>query len=154
MAVHLKIVQDKVTSYTNLVTSIETAILAAPNDMSLAEKLIDVTEKKSMAEQELLDEPQIESVMTLDKRYYHSNAHRTHREDNHKLVENRAKIYSLLIGQCTVLSKDKMKGEVEWIDIANKYDHIWIVQLIEKTVLKQTESKNPYQRVQASRQPE
>ena len=55
VAVHLKIVQDKVTSYTSLVTAIETAILAAPNDLSLAEKLIDVTEKKSKAEQELLE---------------------------------------------------------------------------------------------------
>ncbi len=106
MAVHLKIVQDNVTSYINLVTAIETAILAAPNDMSLAEKLIDVTEKKSKAEQELLEETAIESVMTINKKYSHSNAHCTNREDNHKLVENRAKIYSLLIGQCTVLSKD------------------------------------------------
>ena len=116
--------------------------------MSLAEKLIDVTEKKSKAEQELLEEPAIESVMTLDKKYSHSNAHRTNREDNHKLVENRAKIYSLLIGQCTVPLKDKMKEYADWLNIADKYNHIRLVQLIEKTVLKQTESKNPYQRFQ------
>ena len=86
--------------------------------------------------------------MTLDKKYSHSNDHHTHREDNHKLTENRAKIYSLLIRQCTVLLKDKMKEDADWHDIANKYDHIRLVHLIEKTVLKQTESKNPYQRVQ------
>ena len=148
MAVHLKIVQDKVTSYTKLVTAIKTAILAAPSDMSLEEKLIDVTENKSKAEQELLEEPEIELVMTINKKYSHSNAHRTNREDNHKLVENRAKIYSLLIGQCTVPLKDKMKEDADWLDKANKYNHIWLVQLIEKTVLKQTKSKNPYQRVQ------
>ena len=41
-----------------------------------------------------------------------------------------------------------MKEDVDWHDIANKYDHIQLILLIEKTVLKQTESKNPYQRVQ------
>jgi hypothetical protein len=130
------------------VTTIKTAIAAAPNDMSPTGKLIDVTEKKSKAEQELLDEPSLELVMTLDKRYYHSNAHCTHREDNHKLVENRAKIYSLLIGQCTVPLKDKMKEDADWLNIANKYEHIWLVQLIEKTVLNQSNIKNPYQHVQ------
>ena len=41
-----------------------------------------------------------------------------------------------------------MKEDVDWHDTADKYDHIWLLFLIEKTVLKQTESKNPYQRVQ------
>ena len=54
----------------------------------------------------------------------------------------------MLIGQCTVSLKDKMKEDADWHNIANKYDHIRLVLLIEKTVLKQTESKNPYQRVQ------
>ena len=86
--------------------------------------------------------------MTLDEKYSQSNAHCAHWEDNHKLTENRAKICSLLIGQCTVPLKDKMKEDADWHDIAEKYDHIQLVLLIEKTVLKQTESKNPYQRVQ------
>ena len=115
--------------------------------MNLAEKLIDVTEK-SKAEQELLEDPEVESVMTLDEKYSHSNAHRTHREDNHKLIENQTKIYSLQKWQCTVPLKDKMKEDTDWHDIADKYDHIWLLLLIEKTLLKQTESKNPYQHVQ------
>jgi hypothetical protein len=130
------------------VTTIEAALVATPNDVNLAKKLIDLMEKKSKAEQELLEDPEVESVMTLEKKYSHSNAHRTHWEDNHKLSENRAKIYSLLIGQCTVPLKDKMKEDADWHDIADKYDQIRLVLLIEKTVLKQTESKNPYQRVQ------
>ena len=98
-AVHQALVQGKVTSYTNLVITIENAIAASPNFVNLSEKLIDVTEKKSKAEQELLEDPTIELVMTLDKKYSHLNAHLTHWEDNHKLSENRAKVYSLLIGQ-------------------------------------------------------
>ncbi len=37
-----------------------------------------------------------------------------------------------------------MKEDTDWHDISNKYDHIGLLLLIEKTVLKQTESKNPY----------
>ena len=86
--------------------------------------------------------------MSLDEKYSHSNAHRTHREDNHKLSENRAKVFSLLMGQCTVPLKDKMKEDTDWHDIADKYNHIRLLLLIKKIVLKQTESKNPYQPVQ------
>jgi hypothetical protein len=53
-----------------------------------------------------------------------------------------------MMGQCTVPLKDKMKEDTDWHDIADKYDHIWLLLLIEKTLLKQTESKNPYQRIQ------
>ena len=75
-------------SYTKLSTTIETAVKESPGDLNLAEKQIKVTEKKSKAEQELLEDPTVESVMTLDEKYSHSNAHCTHREDNHKLSEN------------------------------------------------------------------
>ena len=44
--------------------------------------------------------------------------------------------------------KDKMREDADWLAISDKYNHIRLVQVIEKTVLKQTESKNPYQRVQ------
>jgi len=52
------------------------------------------------------------------------------------------------MGQCTVPLKDNMKEDQDWHNIANKYNHMRLLLLIEKTVLKQTESKNPYQRVQ------
>ena len=35
-----------------------------------------------------------------------------------------------------------MKEDADWLNIANEYNHFWLVQLIEKTVLKQTKSKN------------
>ncbi len=52
------------------------------------------------------------------------------------------------MGQCTVPLKDKMKEDPDWHNIANKYGHIRLLLLIETTALKQTESQNPYQRVQ------
>ena len=66
LAVHQAIVQAKVDSYTKLLTTIETAMTASPSELSLAEKQIKVTEKKSKAEQELFKDPTVESVMTLD----------------------------------------------------------------------------------------
>ena len=71
-----------------------------------------------------MEDPTVKSVMTLNEKYSHSNAHRTHRKDNHKLSENRAKGFLLLMGQCTVPLKDKMKEDSDWQDIADKYDHI------------------------------
>jgi len=88
VAAHQAIMQAKVDSYARLLTNIENAVRASPGDLNLAEKQIEVEEKKSKAEQELLEDPTVESVMTLDEKYSHSNAHRTHREDNHKLSEN------------------------------------------------------------------
>jgi hypothetical protein len=52
------------------VTTIKAALVANPNDVNLAEKLIDVTEKKSKAEQELLEDPVEELVMTLAKKKF------------------------------------------------------------------------------------
>ena len=69
-------------------TTIEAALQANPTDVNLAEKLINVTEKKSKVEPELLEDPVVELVMTINKKYSHSNAHRTHWEDSHKLIEN------------------------------------------------------------------
>ena len=47
VAVHQTIVQAKVDSYMKLLITIETAVKASPSDLNLAEKQIEVTEKKS-----------------------------------------------------------------------------------------------------------
>jgi hypothetical protein len=114
LAVHQAIVQAKVDSYMKLLNTIEAAVAASPGDLNLAEKQIEVTEKKSKAEKELLEDPTVELVMTINEKYSHSNAHWTHREDNHKFSEKRAKVYSLMMGQCTVPLKDKMKEDPDW----------------------------------------
>ena len=67
LAVHRAIVQAKVDSYGKLLITIENAVTANPGDMDLTEKLIEVAEKKSKADQELLEDPTVESVMTLEK---------------------------------------------------------------------------------------
>ena len=46
-----------------LLTTIEAAVAASLGHLNLAEKQIEVTEKKSKAEQELLEDPTVESVI-------------------------------------------------------------------------------------------
>ena len=54
----------------------------------------------------------------------------------------------LMIGQCTQALKDKLKEDATWDTILNLYDSIGLLALIEKYVLKQTESHYPYLEVQ------
>jgi predicted RNA-binding protein with PUA domain len=54
----------------------------------------------------------------------------------------------LTIGQCTQALKDKLKEDANWDSIADSYDSIGLLGLIEKYVLKQTESHYPYLAVQ------
>ena len=55
---------------------------------------------------------------------------------------------TLTLGQCTQTLKDKLKEDNDWEDIVAKYDPIQLLNLIEKYVLKQTESHCPYLAVQ------
>jgi hypothetical protein len=65
---------------------------------------------------------------------------------------NRGKVYTLTLGQCTQALKDKLKEDSNWESIASAYDIIGLLQLIEKYVLKQTESHYPYLAVQEEMQ--
>ena len=57
-------------------------------------------------------------------------------------------MYTLTLGQCTQTLKDKLKEDGDWEDIAEKYDSIRLLKLIEKYVLKQAESHYPYLAIQ------
>ena len=46
----------------------------------------------------------------------------------------------LIIGQCNQALKDKLKEDVDWEVISDGYDSIRLLALIEKYVLKQTDS--------------
>ncbi len=90
----------------------------------------------------------IEAILTADEKAERSNEYRTYREDQQRLVTNRGKVYMLTIGQCTQALKDKLKEDATWDTISDSYDSIGLLALIEKYVLKQTESHYPYLAVQ------
>ena len=64
------------------------------------------------------------------------------------LINNRGKVYTLTLRQCTQTLKDKLKEDSDKEDIAEKYDLIRLRKLIAKYVLKQTESHYPYLAIQ------
>ena len=127
-------------------TAILAAIVASPSDRSLLREKMEVEDELSKAQFEITEE--LEVVLTLDEKAERGNIFRTYREDEQRLINNRGKVYALILGQCTQTLKDKLKEDGDWEDIAEKYDAIRLLKLIEKYVLKQTESHYLYLAIQ------
>jgi hypothetical protein len=80
-----------------------------------------------------------DSEKTLD-----NNAWRTYRERNASLAKNRGQAYSLILGPCSQLLKDKMKQDTHRGVISVSYNRLTLYRLIEKTILAQTEDQYPF----------
>ena len=61
-----------------------------------------------------------------------------------RLAKHRGQTYSLILGQCSQLLKDKIKQDAEWNAVSISYDHLTLYRLIEKTILAQTEDQYPF----------
>ena len=83
-------------------------------------------------------------VMTDLEKTQSSNEWRTYKERNDQLTKHRRQGFSLIIGQCTQLLQYKMKQDTEWNVVSTSYGHLTLYQLIEKTVLVQTEDQYPF----------
>jgi hypothetical protein len=90
-----------------------------------------------------LNEP-IEIQLNESEKTQNSNAWRTYRERNASLAKHRGQTYSLILGQCSQLLKDKMKQDIDWTTVSNSYDPLTLYRLIEKTILSQTEDQYPF----------
>ena len=143
---HLARLNKKIANLQDQQTAILAAIVVSPTDRSLLREKMEVEDELSKAQFEITEE--LEVVLTLDEKAERSNVFRTYREDEQRLINNRGKVYALILGQCTQTLKDKLKEDSDWEDIAGQYDAIRLLQLIEKFVLKQTESHYPYLAVQ------
>ena len=86
--------------------------------------------------------------LTMDEKTDCSNVYHTHCKDKQRLISNCGKVYMLTTGKCTQALKDKLKEDATWDTISDLYDTIGLLALIEKYVLKQTESHYPYLTVQ------
>ena len=127
-------------------TAIDLAIAANPLDRTALRERMEVEDDLSKANFNLMED--IEVVLTMDEKAERSSVYRTHRKDKQRLITNCGKVYMLKIGQCTQALKDKLKEDATWDTIADLYDSIGLLALIEKYVLKQTESHYPYLEVQ------
>ena len=127
-------------------TAIIAALAAAPQDRAILKEKSEVEDDLAKANFNLTED--LEMVLTFDEDAARKNAYRTYREDEQRLINNRGKVYMLIIGQFTQALKDKLKEDVDWQAISDGYDSIRLMALIEKYVLKQTESHYPYLAVQ------
>jgi hypothetical protein len=77
--------------------------------------------------------------LTDSEKTQFSNKWLTFRERNAKLIKHQGQAFSLIQGQCTKLLQDKMKQDTDWNTVSTSYDPLTLYQLIERTVLAQTE---------------
>ena len=82
--------------------------------------------------------------LTDSEKTQHSNEWRTFRERNAHLAKHRGQTYSLILGQCSQLLKDKMKQDGDWPTVSISYDPLTLYRLIKKTILAQTEDQYPF----------
>ena len=146
VAAHQARLNAKIINLTIQQAAIDSAITADPTDRTALKEKVEVEDALSKANFDLTED--IEVILTADEKAERSNDYRTYREDQQRLVTNRGKVYMLTIGQCTQALKDKLKEDATWDTISDSYDSIGLLALIEKYVLKQTESHYPYLAVQ------
>jgi hypothetical protein len=111
----------------------------------------DITAKMKLAE--LLNEVEDAAyAATLDipielddsAKIQNNNEWHTHRERNAKLVTHRGQVFSLILGQCMQVLLDKMKHDPDWAATNISSDPLQLMNLIEKTILAQTEDHHSY----------
>jgi hypothetical protein len=146
VAAHQLRLNAKITNLTAQQAAIDAALVTDPADRTALRERVEVEDDLSKANFDLTED--IEVILTMDEKAERSNVYRTHREDEQRLVTNRGKVYMLTIGQCTQALKDKLKEDATWDTVSDTYDAIGLLALIEKYVLKQTESHYPYLAVQ------
>jgi hypothetical protein len=61
--------------------------------------------------------------LTDSEKTQDNNTWRTYRERNASLAKHRGQTYSLILGQCSQLLKDKMKQDIQWGMVSVSYDH-------------------------------
>jgi transposase len=78
---------------------------------------------KAIAETEYQMTLDIPIELTDLEKTSNSNAWRSYRERNEKLISHRAQAFSLILGQCTRLLQDKMKQDSDWLTVNTSFDH-------------------------------
>ena len=79
--------------------------------------------------------------LTEEEKQIDSNNWKTHRERVARLEKQRGQAFSMIRGQCMQILLDKMKPNADWIPTSESYDPLLLINLIEKTVLAQTEDQ-------------
>jgi hypothetical protein len=83
----------------------------------------------------------VEVKTTADEGMAFSNSWRTYREITDCLVRSQGKVYSFVLGQCTMVLLDKMKQDADWQIVSDSYSPLKLLKLIEKIILKQSDNQ-------------
>jgi hypothetical protein len=100
---------------------------------------MDVENKLEISKSELTDVVEVKT--TADEGMAFSNSWCTYPEKTDCLVRSRGKVYSLVLGQCTMVLLDKMKQDVDWQVVSDSYNPLKLLKLIEKIILKQSDNQ-------------
>jgi hypothetical protein len=99
---------------------------------------------KMIAEGEFEQAMEVPIDMLDSKKTQYSNEWRSYQERNSNVTKHRGQAFSLILGQCTQLLKDKMKQNTNWTSVSTSYDPLVLYRLIKKTILAQTEDQYPF----------
>ena len=118
LARHTILAQAVTARVTKMVTSlqkqldlIEGKLLLTPTDLNLLKSQMEVGNKLKLAKFELTDVVEVKT--TADESMAFNNAWHTFQETTDGLVRSRAKVYSLVLGQCTTVLLNKMKQDAD-----------------------------------------
>jgi hypothetical protein len=97
--------------------------------------------QNNIAQGEFAASIEVPVELTDSEKTQFSNNWRTFRERNTNLIKHPGQVFSLIQGQCTQLLQDKMKQNTDWNTVSISYNPLTLYQLIERTVLAQTEDQ-------------
>jgi hypothetical protein len=132
-------VTKMVTSLQKQLGVIEDKLLLTPTDLNLLKSRMEVDNKHKLAKKFMLPDV-VEFKTTADESKAFNNAWRTYRERTDCLVRSRGKVYSLVLGQDTIVLPDKMKQDTDWQAVSDSYNLLKLLKLIEKFILKQSDN--------------
>ena len=97
--------------------------------------------ENQMAEADLVSPDDLRIKLTTQEESLMDNAWRNHRDRTGKLRVHRGKIFGIVKGQCQQVLIDKMKYQPEWDQVNESADPLALYDLIEKTILSQTDDQ-------------
>ena len=78
-----------------------------------------------------------------DEETDHRGKWRTYRDSNALLDKHRGQVFSMIMVQCMQQLLDKMKQDTSWTTVSTSYDSLALIDLIEKTVMVQSQDTYP-----------
>jgi hypothetical protein len=126
------------TAHQAITAELEAQITAAP---SPALSLQLVQNNNIVAQLQLEITESIPIKLEEEEKVEYDSRVKSHQKKVEDLKINRGKVYMLIMGQCMQRLQDKLKQDIKWATVdATPKDPIELINLIEKIVLKQSET--------------